>query len=76
MPPLGAAEESDTEHGSVPGPMIALVQVRSLTLGVLVSVPVPIRPILWVASVDELLTTVNCPDADPEPDGLNFTVTV
>lgn len=76
VPPVGAAELSDTEQASVPDPMVAYVHVRLLTVGVLVNVPVPIRPILLIASLDELVVTVNWPEADPEPVGLKFTLTV
>jgi hypothetical protein len=38
--------------------------------------PVPVRPTVAVASVAELLVTVNWPDAAPEAAGLNFTLTV
>jgi hypothetical protein len=60
-PPLGAADERETVHGSVPGPATTRLQVRLLSVGGVgaVEMPVPLKRTMAVPFVTESLVTVN-----------------
>jgi hypothetical protein len=72
-PPLAAAGFTVTEQLSVPAPVIEpLVQLSPVSTGT----PVPPRLITVDAPVDELLASVNDPEAAPAAVGSNCTVSV
>jgi hypothetical protein len=84
IPPLGAAALSVTVQASVPdSDMVALLQEKVLSAAVTVSgvlvvavVPVPLRLMTVVPSVEELLAMVSCPVAAPVTVGSNCTLSV
>ena len=72
-PPLAAAAFKVTEQLSVPAPVIEpLVQLNPVSTGT----PVPLRPTTVEVPVDELLVSVNDPEAAPADVGSNCTVKV
>jgi len=74
IPPVGADPESVTVQASLPAPvMLAFWQESELRDGVTV-VPVPLRLIVAVGLVDEVLVMLNCPVTEPAVVGLNCTV--
>jgi hypothetical protein len=74
-PPVGAAALSVTVQASVPDPtMDVLLQERALNA--VADTPVPLRLIVVLPPVDELLVRVNLPEAAPAVVGSNRTVSV
>jgi hypothetical protein len=74
VPPEGAGEPNVIVQLSVPAPVIAaLVQARPPDFNAPALTPVPLRPILIVGLVDELLLIVSVPVSDPTAAGSNFT---
>jgi hypothetical protein len=72
-PPVGAAAFKLTVQPSVAAPVMErLVQVRLVST----ETPVPLRLTTVAAPVDELLVSVNVPDATPAATGSNTTVSV
>jgi hypothetical protein len=72
-PPLGAAAFSETVQASVPAPVMeALAQATLVTTGT----PVPLRLTAADPLVEELLTMVSVPLAEPAAVGSNCTVSV
>jgi hypothetical protein len=77
-PPLPAAELRVTVQASVPDPVIeTLVQESALGVpGAAVPVPVPLRLITAIESVEELLVRVSAPATVPVVEGWKVTVSV
>ena len=72
-PPVAAAAFSVTVQLSVPAPVIdPLVQVRPVNTGT----PAPLRLTAVEVPLDELLVSVNVPEAGPAVVGSNCTVNV
>jgi len=71
IPPLGAAAVSVTVQASVPDPVMAPLLQDSAPNAAGAAVPVPLRLIIAVPLVEELVAMVSCPVAVPATAGLN-----
>jgi hypothetical protein len=76
-PPDGAAPFSATVQTSVADPNSELLpQLNEVSAGKMMIVPVPLRLIVVVSLLEELLVIVSCPASAPEVFGLNPTFSV
>jgi hypothetical protein len=68
-PPAGAGEDSVTVQASIPAPVIFPLVHEIALVAHWAAVPVPLRPITYVAPEDESLVMVSCPIVVPASGG-------